>query len=619
MAKRIPIYFLKQYLFWMLLFQLLRLVFLLTNFPETAGTGFFEIIKVFWYSIYLDNTTACYLLVLPFVLVFAQSLIKWKGFYIANLWYTYLLAIVTIIISVGELPIYREWHVKLNFKAVSYFQNPSEVFHTASWSDLIVGFTAIVILSGTVIYLYWRFIHVRFELKKRNYFVSVLFFLFVPILIGLGIRGGLQPIPIHQSDCYYSKNNFLNLTAVNSQWNLLASITKNYRYKNTNPFLYYSMPEAKKTVDSLYSVEKDTTQFILTTKKPNIVLILLESYSADLIHSLNGYDSLSPNIEKLISDGILFTQTFASGTLSDQGIAAVLCGYPSLPTVIMVNQPDKYVKLPCFPRDLQQNGYHTSFMYGGQLSYGNIKGLIYYNKFDDIFEGKDFPSSVPQGQLGVHDQYMFDIWLGRIKTYSQPFFAAAFTMSSHSPFDQPFPNKFKWGDDQCNFINSAYYSDSCIGDFFRKAKTQSWYKNTLFVLVADHSHVSPRKWDYYSPEFRKVPMFFYGDVIKPEYRGTKVEVPCSQTDLAATILTQLGMNKEKYKWSKNLFNPYSKPFSFYASDQASGWVTSGSNFVFEYGTNKLLLGAFPNKNDSTKLIHQGKSYLQMLFQEYLDF
>jgi phosphoglycerol transferase MdoB-like AlkP superfamily enzyme len=619
MAKRIPYIFLKQFLFWMLLFQLLRIVFLLYNYNELFNSNFLEILKVFWYSLILDTSTACYLLGVPFVIILFQSLIKWKGFYIINLWFSYFLILVAVIISVGELPLYREWHVKLNFKAISYWAQPSEVFHSAKWSELIFGTIGIVVFTGFLIYLYRKYFHVRFILDKRNFLVSFLFLITVPVLIVLGIRGGYQPIPVHQTDVYFSKNNFLNLAAVNSQWNVMASVTKNMRYKNTNPFVFYKLSEAKKTVDSLYSVEKDTTQIILTTKRPNVVLILLESFSGDLIHSIGGYDSITPNFDKMVSDGVIFSRMYGSGSLSDQGIAAVLCGYPALSNVIMVNQLDKYVKLPCVALDIQQQGYHTSFMFGGQLSYGNIKGLIYYNKFNDITEGKDFPSNIPQGRLGAHDEFLFDEWLKKINKYPQPFFAAAFTLSSHNPYDQPFPEVFNWGGDSKGFINSAYYTDSCLGDFFAKAKKQSWYNNTLFILVADHSHNSPRNWMIYSPEYRHIPMLLYGNVLIPEMKGKRMEMPCSQTDLAATLLSQLGLKHDKYHWSKNLFNPYSKPFSYYAFDGGLGWVETDNFFVFDEGQNTYYSAKYNSKEDSARINHNGKSYIEMLFQEYLEY
>lgn len=619
MTKRIFIIFFKQFIFLMLFFQLLRLTFLIYNYNELFNSNFWEILKVFWYSVYLDLSAASYILTIPYVFIFFSSLIKWKGLYIINLWYNYLIIFTSVVISIAELPLYKEWRVKMNFKAISYLSQPSEVYRSAKWTEVFFGLIAIFTFTFLSIYLYRRYFHERFVIIKRNYILSFIFLVTFSVLILLGIRGGYQPIPVHQSDVYFSKSNFLNLAAVNSQWNVMASVTKNMRFKTSNPFLFYKLTDAKKTLDSLYFVEKDTTINILTTKHPNIVLLLLESYSGDLVHSIGGYDSISPNIDNLISKGFVFSNVSGSGSLSDQGILSVLCGYPALSNVIITNQLDKYVKVPCIAHDLQQQGYYTSFMYGGQLSYGNIKGLIYYNKFDDITEGKDFPSKIPQGRLGVHDEYMLQAFLNKINSYKQPFFSTAFTLSSHNPYDQPFPEIFHWGGDAQKFINSAYYSDSCIGDFFKKAEKQSWYNNTLFILVADHGHNSPRNWMIFSPEYRHVPLLFYGNVIKSEFKGKRFELPCSQTDLAATLLSQLGLKHDKYHWSKDLFNPYSNPFTYYAFDGGFGWIEPDNFIVFDKSQELYYSVAYKSPQDSARINHNGKSYVEMLFQEYLDF
>ena len=158
-----------------------------------------------------------------------------------------------------------------------------------------------------------------------------------------------------------------------------------------------------------------------------------------------------------------------------------------------------------------------------------------------------------------------------------------------------------------------------MGDFFAKAKKQSWYNNTLFILVADHSHNSPRNWMIYSPEYRHIPMLLYGNVLIPEMKGKRMEMPCSQTDLAATLLSQLGLKHDKYHWSKNLFNPYSKPFSYYAFDGGLGWVETDNFFVFDEGQNTYYSAKYNSKEDSARINHNGKSYIEMLFQEYLEY
>lgn len=619
MASNILFSFFRQYIYYLLVFQFTRLLFLLSFLDEAGSESFTEIVRIFYHSLYLDNSSVCYILSIPFLLVTLQTIIKWKHFHHINFVYACIIILTIFIITISEIPIYREWHVKLSFKAFSYLQNPSEVIRSAKYSDIITGLASIIIFTTAWCYAYKRLVHTAAIIQKRNIPLTILFFLLVPFIIGPGIRGGLQPIPIHQSDVYFSKNNFLNLATVNSPWNLMASITKNFKYKNSNPFIYRKMDDALKTRDSLYYYEKDTFPQVLTTTKPNIALIILESWPADIVKGCGDYDSITPNFNKLAGDGLLFTDIYASGSLSDQGIAAILCGYPTLPNVIVVNQPDKYIKLPCFPYALQKEGYYTSFDFGGQLCYGNIKGLIYYNKFNNIYEGENFPASIPRGRLGVHDEYLLISWLGRLRTFPQPFFAAAFTLSSHSPYDHPFPEVFNWGGDENDFINSAYYTDSCLGDFFKKAKNQLWYNNTLFILVSDHSHGSPKGWNLWSKNYRHIPLLFYGEVLKSEYRGVVNNITGSQTDLSVTLLKQLGIDISPYRWSKNLLNPYSQKFAFFAFDEGLGWTDEHNNFILKFDNNEYIEAGFSKSSDSIRTVTSGKSYLQVLFQEYLDF
>ncbi len=608
----------KQYLFWMLFFQLLRLIFLIYNWNSIGESSMDEVLKAFWYAIYLDNSTAGYIMMLPIILSVIKSLFSGNFFNQIIRAYHFFAIFLATATSIGELPLYDEWKVKLNFKAISYLSRPKEVFQTGSVSDLVFGLLAIVLIMTFAIWMFNKFVYPKTK-QKRNFAASFVHLALIPVTFIWCIRGGLQPIPIHQADVYYSQNNFLNLVAVNTQWNLISSIDKNHHFKNENPFVYHSFKEAQQQVDSLYTVSKDTTVHILNQPKPNIVIILLESWSADLIKSLGGYDSLAPEFEKLASQGVLFTQVYGSGTLSDQGIAAVLSGQPALPEVIVVNQPDKFVKLPSLSTDLKKQGYFTSFMYGGQLSYGNIKAFIYSKHFDEVTEGKDFPSTIPQGRLGVHDEFMLSAFADKLNSYKQPFFSMAFTMSSHSPYDEPFKEKFHWGGESQKYINAAYYTDSCLGMFFRKVKNMPFYKNTLFVLVSDHSHNSPRKWNPFQKEYRHVVMLLYGDAILSSFKGTKVEKISSQTDLAATLMAQLNLPHSQYKWSKDIFNPYAKPFCYYAFDVGLGWVTEKNYFAYVHDHQLFQFYHFENAADSVVQIKAGKSYLQMLFQEYLNF
>ncbi len=620
MTKAVIVSFLKQYLFWILFFILGRTIFILGNINELSGTGISEILLTYWYAIYLDISTACYIMSVSFVFLFLSSLFWQKLFGILNLYYTYLVVLVMSVIIAGELGIYDEWGTKLNYKAITYLLHPDEIIKTAKVSVIITGILVIIIQCFAGFYFYRKFVYLkRPEHNKRNYVFSFLFLIIIPPVLLLGIRGGIQQIPVKQSDVYFSKNHFLNIAAVNSGWNLIHSIYKNKKYMNENPYRYYDLEEAKKVVANLYTVEKDTTIKILTVKKPNIVFIILESWAADVVPACGGDSGITPRFDNLVNEGLVFTNIYGSGARSDQGIPAILSGYPAQPTTSIIEQPNKGVKLPCISIPLKKENYFTSFHFGGQLNYGNIKGYLYDHGFDFLFEEKDFSSSLPKGRLGYHDEYLFEQFLKDINNTKEPFMAVAFTLSSHSPYDQPMPEVLHWGDDERDYINSVYYTDSCLGVFFQEAQKQWWYNNTLFVIVADHSHSTPRHTSFVSPEYKKIPMLFYGNVLKEKYKSYRYEYICSQTDIVATILAQLEIPYEDFKWSKNLFNPTTKQFAYYAFKDGVGWVTENSSFAYSHEDRRFYISNFNSASTKDSIIKDGKSYLQVLFEEYLDY
>jgi len=564
---------------------------------------------------------SCYFMLLPFLLLFIQSIFKLKFLNEINRWQTYIILPIAAMVYAGELGIYEEWNEKLSFKAISYLERPDEAYNSAKTSIILLSGFLVIAFSAVGYFLYNKFVHKNLVVIKRNITFSVLWFLLMPGIILLGLRGGIQEIPISQSAVYFSKSNFVNLASVNSVWNLAFSIQFNSKFKNHNPFIYYDFKDAKAITDSLYHVEKDTTEQILRVENPNVVLVMLESWSGDLIHSLGGYEGITPNFDKISENGLLFTKNYSCGVLSHQAVVAIYSAFPSTPEVDIIKHADKYENLNCFIKDL--DGYHTSFYFGGELNYGNIKSYIYFNGFDNIVEGKDFvdvPDEV-QGKMGVHDEGLYNRILADAKSFPQPFYCGAFTLSSHSPFDFPMKRTIDWGDGEKEYLNSIHYADKALGEFAENAKKEPWYDNTLFVVVADHSHITPKKWGYYSVGKRYTPMMFFGNALKEEYRGKTYDKYSNQTDIAATLLAQLGRKNDKYKWSRNLFNPYSENFIYYGFEDGFGWIESEKDFMIynERENWGILDHKASSKKKKEQMIRNGKSYLQILFQEYLDY
>ncbi|MBU0763256.1 MAG: hypothetical protein KJ607_00310, partial [Bacteroidetes bacterium] len=226
----------KQYAFWMFFFASCRAIFLLYNFRLLKEAGIGEAVQSFWHALYLDNSITCYILIFPFVLMFFQSLVKHPFLCIANKVYSIILISVFSLLIVSELEIFREWGVKLNYKAMSYLVRPAEVFETARPVFLIAGILVAGLHSFLWIFLYHRFVFQKIRMRRRRYLFSALFLIIAPFLLFGGIRGGTQPIPIQISDVYFSKNNFINLATVNSLFHLGSSFDKNWRYRGVNPF-----------------------------------------------------------------------------------------------------------------------------------------------------------------------------------------------------------------------------------------------------------------------------------------------------------------------------------------------------------------------------------------------
>lgn len=622
MFRKIAIPFLlliRIILFWIVLFAILRLTFIIfyAGVISESSAPLSDIIKTFWYAIPLDLSMAGYVGILSWIIINIQILINTRISDKIHKTIQYILIFVAALITVGEIGIYGEWKTKLNYKALEYLNHPQEVIESDSTSLLVLKITLFIGLVSLLIYIFNRLFYKNLHKTKIPKLSIIPFFIIAPVFVFYFARGGFDEIPISQSSVYFSKHTIANDIAVNSWWNLIYDISHNMEIVDNN--VYESMPiqEAENIVKQLHKIEKDITISIFNTPKPNIIIILLESYSADLIESLGGKPGITPEFEELVTEGLLFTNLYSSGNRSQQGIASIFGGFPAIPLTTLTTTPAKMHNTPTLTSHFNKAGYNTSFYYGGQLRYGNIKAYLMHNQFNKIKEVDDFGSKYPKGKLGIHDGYMLKELLEQNNKEKTPFFSVLFTLSSHSPYDQPLQNSIKWGDSEDKFLSSAYYTDKSLGEFFTEAKKQEWYKNTVFILVADHSHNSYRHWALNQKEYRKIPMLFVGGALKKDYINKKYNKICSQTDLTTTLLKQLNLDASEFVWSKNLFNPYTPEFAYFELNQGFGWITPEGYLSYNHFNNIYFQNTY---NDTLKDKKQkdGAAYLQVLFQEFID-
>ncbi|MCD6091191.1 MAG: sulfatase-like hydrolase/transferase [Bacteroidales bacterium] len=612
---------LKQYIFWLLVFAFIRLLFLLA-YSRTIwleNIPFNEILSTFYYALKLDIATATYFLLIPFFILFFQTLFSPNWLNVFNKIYTGFALFIFLLINNIEFGLYAEWRTKLSYKAFSYLGHIDEIANSAQTGPSIVLLILLVGLTVGGIYLYSHYFFtpiLRIRIKPIN---STLFAIITSLLMLILARGGFQSLPINQSESYFSKHLILNNAATNSAFNLFKSVYDNTNNLDKNPFIEMPFEEAEPLIKQLFSTKSDSIPKILTQEKPNIVLLILKSWSADLIETLGGKPGITPFFHSLEKESLLFDDIYASGSRSEQAMASIFSGFPAHPLSSITVHPDKYHDLPSWVHLLNEQGYFTSFYFGGQLIYGNIKSYILYNAFDTVKEVYDFNPELPQGKLGIHDEYTLLEMANDLDQVQQPFLSALFTLSSHSPYDQPKPEKevLPWGKNHRDYINSAYYTDQSLKKFFAKARQSDWFKNTLFIIVADHSHNSYRNYAMQEAAYNKIPLLFYGPVLKPEFRGTIIKHLGYQPDLVATLLPQLNMDASEFPWSKNLLDSTSGKFAYTAYEEGFVWSRPCGQISYEKRLNYYYKNTVPQAQFDS-ISKEGKAFLQVLYQDYLE-
>lgn len=422
-------------------------------------------------------------------------------------------------------------------------------------------------------------------------------------LMIIPIRGGVGLIPLNTGNAYFSQIQFANHVAVNPVWNFLYS-TKRAKQAEIR---YEFMPEADME-ERFGGLMKADGKFpkIFKVERPNIVVILLESFSAHGIEYLGGMNA-TPNIDSLRHTGLYFNNFFASSDRSGKGLMSVMNAYPSLPTIRVIQFPQKTQNIPSLAQTLRKNGYASqTFIYGGDINFNNFNSLVNQDGFDRVITQDDFTSDQMGDKWGAHDEYTFERLLSVIDSQPSPFFDFYFTLSSHEPFTVPMERRL-----ENDYLNSMYYTDSCLGRFMRAARKKEWWDRTVFVLLADHGHGGPENVNETDRRKFNIPLIITGGAVAP--KDSLVTSYGSQTDLAATLLAQLGIGTDDFVFSKNLLDPSAEDFAFFDFSDGFGFVTPDNYEVYD---NQM--GRYIRIDDSSSKADtiSGKAYLQKIAKDF---
>ncbi len=591
---------------WVFFFIIARLFFLGYHLEKTKTLDAITLLNCFGYGFRLDCAAVAYICLLPF-LVFSflgQFKIVQKGIFS----YTCLGLLLGSFLIFTDLELYRAWGYRIDTTFLTYLSSPKEMTASVGNAPIVPLFLVFCLFLAAWIYFFKQKI-MDFEPSQRSKWSFLLSFLLTLALI-IPLRGGLQQIPINQSSSYFSTIPFANHAAINVAWNFgnAAFLQDN---EKINPFSFFENPKADSLVHSLRStVDSSIAVLRPEVQQPNILIIVWESATAKIVERLGGAKGVTPELDKLSHEGILFSNIYATGDRTDKGIVGVLSGYPAQATTSILKTPRKTAQLPILSKEFKANGYETFFFYGGEPEFANLKSYILSGEFEHTVFKNDFLKADCNSKWGAYDHIVCNRVLQDLNQAKQPFFSTFLTLTSHEPFETPVPTVIKGTDETALFLNAHHYTDASLGQFIANAKQQPWWKNTLVLILADHGHRLPLTNSKVS-DF-KIPMLWLGGAL--QYKDKVIDKVGSQTDLAATLLHQVALKQRQgdYFASKDLFSNLG--FAFFTFKNGFGLVQKDKNFVFDNLGKQLIE---QQGNNTPNDIDLGKALEQIYFEDYL--
>ncbi len=592
-------------LFWLCFFTVGRIIFLLYLNSQTGQLSWKETVTPLFLGIRMDAAMTGYWLLLPGLIFMSSVFISQKFVYLLQGIVTTTLLFVSTLIIVSDVELYKHWGFRINSTPLMYLE--TEAMSSVNPEMLIVLISIFTVLFSLFLFIYWRKVapqlltHQKLSIPCAPVWLAITGALIIPI------RSSFSVAPLNTGFVYFHKTKaFPNHVGINPVWNFFKSLSgdDNHRYSNS----FYRPEDLDRQFDSLIKTQDETVK-LLSTERPNIVLIILESFTSKIIEPLGGLPKITPELNSLIKEGILFENFFASGDRTDKGLVSILSGYPAQPRTSIIKYPAKTQHLPYLPRVLEKNGYHTSFVYGGDVGFANMESYLTQAGFSHMTDVDDFENKLDDSKWGVADHYVFNRLLSECDSASSPFFKVMLSLSSHEPFEVPMEKVIEGSDESSLFLNACYYTDKSLGEFIRNAKKQPWWKNTLVIITADHGHRFPNPKELKEKERFKIPMLWLGGVIQKS--DTTIRSFGNQTDLANTLLSQLNASTTEFSFSRNILSRNANSFAMYIFNNGYGYVSSTNENIYDFDLQNYL----KQEGNETELV-KGKVYMQKLFDDY---
>ncbi len=524
----------------------------------------------FWYifpiGLRMDLILLCYMSFLPAVLItfLPNNWIKFTNKFLV--FYSFLFLFLILFVELATPDFVKQYDTRPNKIFLDYLIYPKEVFGMLLKSYLVSILVTFAIL-GIAMYFALKKGKKYFYTTESNYKTKLIVFPLVAFLLFFGARSSLtSKRPINASNAVFSTDQLTNSLGVNSFYTVAFAAYSLKNEANTEMYGKMDASEAIARVKKYMTVSENEFKTpeipflhnqnpeVLQKRPYNLVVFLQESLGAEYVGVLGG-KPLTPEFDKLSKEGLLFTNLYSTGTRSVRGIEAVITGFLPSPSESVVKLPGSQQGFFTLANALKQKGYETSFIYGGMSNFDDMAAFFNGNGFQDIVDQEDFDSDgnkyAFKGTWGYSDEDLAVKANSYFKSKgNKPFFSLMFSTSNHEPFEYP-AGRFKPYDKKAATVNNAMkYADFSIGKFFEMAKKEAYFKNTIFIVIADHNTRTYGKNLVPINKFH-IPALIIGPGVP---QGKTYDQLTSQIDIPPTLLSYVGGQFETPMVGRNLNN-----------------------------------------------------------------
>jgi phosphoglycerol transferase MdoB-like AlkP superfamily enzyme len=516
---------------------------------------------------------------------------------------------ISILFCIAELDFYREFHQRLNSLVFEYIRQDPATVASMLWNGFpVFRYLLLWALFSWLMYRFYLLMdHAACVLVKQclpaftpgTPIVRCTVLVLVFLAMVLGARGTLrQGPPLRWGDAFHSQNLFANHLGLNGVFTLYKAAGSG-NGKTNKKYWLHAMPleEATDIVKSMLVTPQEELmggeQHLLlrrhtgssllaserSAEKPNVVVILMESFSGAFTGALGNDVGITPSFDQIAKQGLLFSRFFSNGTHTHQGTFASLACFPNVPGYeYLMQEPEGTHKFSGLPLLLQQAGYQDMYIYNGSFSWDNQEGFFRNQSMTKFIGREDFVNPVfVNPTWGVSDQDMFDravIELANVPK-DKPFFAVLQTLSNHTPYAMPTPLPVVRVTDQGSLnehLTAMRYADWALGEFFKKIEHEPYYNNTIFVLLGDHGFgIGNQVTDIDLLRFR-VPLLIIGPGVQKTF-GTVTDRVATQIDIAPTVMGLLGDPFVHQCWGRDVLSKNGLP----QTDRGFGLIKPSGN------------------------------------------